>query len=101
MSQLSEIDKLQTALKVFAAADEMTDWWSQYGTIKYQVEDDKSASKYERDTVEAIGTKLTNLMTAIRDKLPSPDKAPVVVLLGALRGSIANRTVGADGYKSR
>ncbi len=101
MNLLSRIDNFQKALKVAATKDEMTNWWSEYSMIKYEVEDDRSASKYERDTVEKLGKRLTDLMVAIRDKLPSPDKVSVLILSGALRGSIAARAVGPDGYKMK
>ena len=96
MSVLSQIDKLFDQLKNVAAIEEMSEWWSAYTTIKYAVEDDASASKYDRETVDRLGTKLSELMTAIRDNLASPDKTPVLVSLGTLRGLIASRTVGAN-----
>lgn len=101
MNLLSRIDKFQTALKVTATKTELADWWSEYKTIKYQVEDDRSASRYERETVERLGSKLTELIVAIRDNLPSPDKGAVIASSGALRLSIAARTVGPDGHKMK
>jgi hypothetical protein len=96
---LSQIDDLQEVLKLTADEDERMDWWSQYNAIKYQIQDDKSSSQYERDTVDRIGKNLTEFIVAIRDKLPSPNKSAAVISLGALRDSIAARTVGVDGYK--
>jgi hypothetical protein len=101
MNILQRIDDLQNALKIAATKTEMDRWWSDYTSIKYRVADDTSATQYERDTVDRLGTGMTQLMVGIRDKLPSPDKTSASVSLAALRNSIAARTVGADGYKMK
>lgn len=54
MNILQRIDDLQSALNGTATEAERAGWWSEYTTIKYKVEDDKSASQYERDTVERL-----------------------------------------------
>jgi hypothetical protein len=63
---LVRIDKLMKSLKTPATEQEREEWWSDFVFIKYDLEQDKRADKYERDTVYRVERTLSQFMAQIR-----------------------------------
>ena len=100
MNLNAQINTLQDKLRITGTSEEMGSWWDDFKIIESQVTMYGGAPNKKANT-ENLGRAnraLSELMSAIRDGLPSPNLGAAIAALESLKRSFSKGTVGADGW---